>query len=156
MWQWVNSLKVFNTLTLKQIFWKTKIFFKKLEYRFELKTLRLKTHHFHTKLPHQKPMIRQIEWWLQNGPIKKNGDLPVTSLFFWKFCFSLRTSYKELVWCAKNTNVHIRTFCKRWSFIWRYFFPVSILKSNSYVILPAILNEHQTTSTVKVKSYPVS
>ena len=154
MWQWVNSLKVFNTLTLKKIFWKTKIFFKKLEYRFLV--LWLKTHHFHTKLPHQKPMIRQIEWWLQNGPIKKNGDLPVTTLFFWKFCFSLRTSYKELVWCAQNPNVHIRTFCKRWSFIWRYFFPVSILKSNSYVILPAILNEHQTTSTVKVKSYPVS
>ena len=27
-------LNVFNTLTLKQIFWKTKTFFKKLEYRF--------------------------------------------------------------------------------------------------------------------------
>ena len=26
----------------------------------------------------------------------KNGVLPVTALFFRKFCFSLRTSYKEL------------------------------------------------------------
>ena len=25
-------------------------------------------------------------------------------------------------------NAHIRTFCKRWSFIWRYFFSVSVLK----------------------------
>ena len=34
MWQSVEILKVFNTLILKQIFWKTKTFFKKLEDRF--------------------------------------------------------------------------------------------------------------------------
>ena len=27
----------------------------------------------------------------------KNGVLPVTTLFFLKFCFSLRASYKELI-----------------------------------------------------------
>ena len=43
-------------------------------------------------------MFKQIEWWIQNGPITKNGVLPVTTLFFRKFCFSLRTSYKELIW----------------------------------------------------------
>ena len=31
MWHLVEILNVFNTLNLKQIFWKTKIFFKKLE-----------------------------------------------------------------------------------------------------------------------------
>ena len=59
----------------------------------------MKTHHFHTKLTYQKPMLRQIEWWVQNGPIKKNGVLPVTSLLFWKFCFSLRTSYRMYLLC---------------------------------------------------------
>ena len=34
MWQSLGILSVFNTLTLKQIFWKTKFFFKKLEYHF--------------------------------------------------------------------------------------------------------------------------
>ena len=34
MWQSVEILNVFNTLILKQIFWKTKTFFKKLEDRF--------------------------------------------------------------------------------------------------------------------------
>ena len=34
MWQSVKILNVFSSLTLKQIFWKTKAFFKKLEYRF--------------------------------------------------------------------------------------------------------------------------
>ena len=54
-------------------------------------------HNFHTKPPCQKPMLRQIEWGVQNGPIRKNGLLPVTALFFSKFCFSLRASYKELI-----------------------------------------------------------
>ena len=40
--------------------------------------------------------LRQIEWKVQNGPITNNGNLPVTTIFFWKFCFSLRTSDKEL------------------------------------------------------------
>ena len=39
-----------------------------------------------------KPMLRQREWQLQNGTTKKRGALPVTTLFFWKTCFSFRTS----------------------------------------------------------------
>ena len=34
MWQSVETLNIFSTLTLKQIFWKTQILSKKLEYRF--------------------------------------------------------------------------------------------------------------------------
>ena len=97
---------------------------------FKLKALKLKTHHFHTKMPYQKPMLRQKEWWVQRMefPTTKNGVFPLTTLSFWGFCFSLRTSYKELICCTNNPNSHIRTFFKRWSFIWRCFFPVSILK----------------------------
>ena len=58
---------------------------------------------------------------------QKNGILPVTTLFFKKICFTLRTSYKELICCTNNPNTHICAFCKRWSFIWRSFFPVNIL-----------------------------
>ena len=50
-------------------------------------------------------------------------------LIYLKICFSLRASYKELIWCINDPNAHIPTFCKRWSFIWRYFFSVSILKN---------------------------
>ena len=92
----------------------------------------MKTHHFHTKLPYQKQMLRQIKWWLQNAPITKNGVLPVTTLFFWKICFSLRTSYKELICCTSNPNAHICTFCKRWSFIMRCFFYLSILNRKDW------------------------
>ena len=122
MWQSGEIFNVFNTLTLKTTFQKTKTFFKKLEYQFYLKELRWKTHDFHTKLSKQKVMLRQIEWWVQNGPIAKNAVFPVTILFFLKFCFSLRTSNKELSWCTNDPNAHIRTFWERWSFIWRCFF----------------------------------
>ena len=84
MWQSVKILNVFDTLNLIQVFWKTETFFKK--------PLRLKAYHFHSKLLCEKPMLRQIEWRLQNGPIIKSGVLPVTALFFWKICFSFRTS----------------------------------------------------------------
>ena len=78
---------------------------------------------------------RQIEWGVQNGPIATNGILPVTTLFFWKFYFSLRASYKELIWCTKYQNVDIHTFCKRWSSIWGCFFPVNILKTWFYFLI---------------------
>ena len=38
MWQSVKVSEVFNDLTLKQIFWKTKTFFKKLDYHFLVET----------------------------------------------------------------------------------------------------------------------
>ena len=46
MWQSVKVSKAFNTLTLKQIFWKTKIFFKKLEYCFLFETTNIKNTSF--------------------------------------------------------------------------------------------------------------
>ena len=64
-------------------------------------------YHFHTKLPHQKPMLWQIVCWLQNGPITRNGVFYLFIYFFWKFCFGLTTSYKKLMCCTNNPNVII-------------------------------------------------
>ena len=46
MWQSVKIFNVFNTLTLKQIFWKTKTFFKKLEYRFLVESTKIENASF--------------------------------------------------------------------------------------------------------------
>ena len=129
MWQSVEILSVFNTLNLKQIFWKTKTFFKKVEYFFLVESTKTENASLPYKTAISETNVKTIiEWWVQNGPITKNGVLPITTLFFWKFCFSLRTSYKELILCTNDLKAHIRTFIKRWSFIWRFFFSVSILK----------------------------
>ena len=53
--------------------------------------------HFRTNLLCQKPTLRQVEWGEQNRSITNNGVLPVTILFFRNFCFSLRSSHKELI-----------------------------------------------------------
>ena len=119
MWQLAEFLNVFNTLTLKQVFRKMKSFFKKLENHFLVERTKIENASFS-----YKPAISEP----RNGPITTNGVLPVTTLFFRKLCFSLRTSYKELIWCTNDPNAHIRT-CKRWSFIWRWFFPMSILNT---------------------------
>ena len=84
-WQSEEISNVFNTLTLRQIFWKTKTFFKKLEYRFLVEHTKTENASIHTKLLYQKPMLRQTEWLVQNGPIIKKRVLPVTTLFLENF-----------------------------------------------------------------------
>ena len=134
MWQSVEIVNVFNTLWLWNRFsGKRKPFLKNWSAVSYLEALWLEIHCFHTKLPYHKPMLKHTEWWVQNGPIIKSGVLPVTTLFFRKFCFSLRKSYKELTWYTNNPNAHIHTFCKRWSFIWRY---LSLRVSLSRTFLP--------------------
>ena len=46
----VKILNVFNTLTLKQIFWKTKTFVKKLEYRFLVQSTKIQNASFLYKI----------------------------------------------------------------------------------------------------------
>ena len=43
MWQILN---VFNTVTLNKIFWKTKIFITKLEYRFSVESIKIENASF--------------------------------------------------------------------------------------------------------------
>ena len=128
MWQSLEILSVFNTFTLKWIFWKTNTLFKNYSSVFQSKVLRLKTQHFHTKVLSQS---------IANFKTNKMGStkeqvLLVTILCFRKFYFSLRTSYKVLIWCTNHPNVHIHT--SRWSFIWGCFFFVSIL--NLMIVKP--------------------
>ena len=58
IWQSVKNLNVFNTLTLKQIFWKTKTFFKKLEYRFLAESAKIENASFPYKSPIPEVNVR--------------------------------------------------------------------------------------------------
>ena len=46
MWQTVKILNVFSTLTLRQISWKTKTFFEKLEYNFLVESTKIENASF--------------------------------------------------------------------------------------------------------------
>ena len=68
--------------------------------------------------------------------------MPATTLFFWKFCSSLRTSYKDLIWCTNAPNAHIRYFCKRWSFVYIWI-SLNTTDLNRFMkIVFRILNKH--------------
>ena len=84
MRQSLEILSVFNFSTLKQIFWITQTLFIKLEYCFLVESTKI-----------------------ENATFPYNT---VTTIFFRQFCFSLRTSYKKLIWCTNNPNVHIHAF----------------------------------------------
>ena len=125
MWQSLELLNVFNTLTLKRFFWYTKTFLNKLEYRF---LFEIKTATFPYKTALSKANVK-LNWmggtkWTYH----KERSFSITTLFFWKFNFSIRTSYKELIWYTNYQNNHIFTFRKRLSFIWGCVFSASILK----------------------------
>ena len=127
----MKILNVFNTLILKQILWKTKIFLKKLEYRFSVESTNIENASFPYNSAISEPNVKANRMVTTKWTYYKERSFASNYFFFcWKFCFSLRTSYRDLIWCTSNPNTHIGTFGKRWSFIWRYIFLVSIHKAH--------------------------
>ena len=115
MRQLFKTLNVFNAVTLKQIFWKTKTFFKKLEDCFLVQSTNIEHESFPCKTALFKANVHTKTMGTTKWPCHKIGFLPVI-LFFWTLCFSLRTSLKESISCTNYSNVHIHTFRKRLSF----------------------------------------
>ena len=132
MWQSVKILNVFNTWTLKQSFWKRKFFFKKLDYGFLVESTNVENTFFLYKTAISEAYVRTNTKVTTKCTHHKERSFASNYFIFLKiwfqfnFCNSL---YKELIWCTNNPSAHIRTFCQRWSLIWRWFSPVSILKS---------------------------
>ena len=72
----------FRTLSLKQIIWKTKTFFKKLEHGFLFERTKIENVFFPYKTAISEAKVTISRMVVQNGPITKNGVLPVTTLCF--------------------------------------------------------------------------
>ena len=124
-----NGHRDFQTfhLTLKQVFWKTKVFFKKQDYLFLVQLTTIENAIFPYKAACQMPMLRLMEWGVQNGPIKKWLFVNIY-LFFGKFNFIIKTSNRQLIQGTNYLNVHIHIFLKRLSFTLGCVFPLNILK----------------------------
>ena len=68
-----GNYKLFNTLTLKQIFWKTKNFFKKLDSRFVAEALKIESATFPYITALSEGNVKRNRMDVQNRPITKNG-----------------------------------------------------------------------------------
>ena len=91
MWQSMEILDGFNTLTSIQIFSKTETFFKKLEYYFLVESTKIENTSFLVKSPMSGVNVKTNRVATKNWPITKSGVFLVTVSFFLKICFSFRT-----------------------------------------------------------------
>ena len=62
-----------------------------------------------------------------------------SNYFFWKFCFSIRISDKQSIWCNNYQSICIHIFWKCWSFIWGCFFHVVFLKQMFFPLQQNVL-----------------
>ena len=93
MCQSVKVSNVFNTLTLKQVFWKTKTFFKKLKYGILVKTTKIENTSFSFKTDLSEANVKTNR--TATRSITKSGVFLVTTLFFGKFVLVLEPLKKS-------------------------------------------------------------
>ena len=84
-WKFKN---VFNTLTLKEIFWKTKTFFKKLEYYFLVKSTKIENASFPYKTAVSEANVKTNKMVITKRTYQKEQSFAGNYFIFWKFCFS--------------------------------------------------------------------
>ena len=104
-WLSVKVLNVFKTL--KQIFWKTKTFLKKLEYSFLVESTKIENVSFPYKTATSEANVKTNSLLTTKWTYHKERSFLFIYFFFWKFCFGLTTSYKKLMCCTNNPNVII-------------------------------------------------
>ena len=75
-----ENFKRFQYFNFEIDFLENKNLFQKLEYRFLVESTKIERHHFHIKLPYQKPMLR-IHWRLLT--IIKQAIKVYEVMFFW-------------------------------------------------------------------------
>ena len=128
MWQSAKVSNVFNTLTLKQIFWRTKTFFKKLEYRFLVEATKITITPFPFKTSLSEANVKTNRIAIIKSTYHKEWSFASNYLIFFGKFVPVLEPLEELIWCTNDPNVNISIFRKRWSLILGCFFPVSILK----------------------------
>ena len=145
MWQSVNISNDFSTLTLKQIFWKTKTFSKKLEYRFLVESTKIGNASFSYKTAISEANVKKNKMVSTKWASHKERSFSDNYFSFLKILFQLKNSYKELIWCTNGPNAHIRTFCKRWS-------KCRVVRQLLYTILLQIITLHFIYGKMKICS----
>ena len=81
-------LNVFNTLTLKQIFWKTKTIFKKLEHCFLVESTKIENAPLPYKTAMSEANVKTNKMVFAKWTFQKERSFAGNYFSFWKFCFS--------------------------------------------------------------------
>ena len=89
-WQSVKILNVFNSLTLKQIFWKTKTFFKKLEYRFLVESTKIENASFPYKTAILEANVKTNKTVTTKWTSQKERSFASNYLIFLKILFQFK------------------------------------------------------------------
>ena len=132
MWQSLGILKVFNTLTLKQLFRKTKTFLKKLEYWFLIQSTKNEIVIFLHKTALSKAKVKTNRRGNTKWAYHKEWTFATDYfwIWIWKLNLSLRASYKQSMYkLPRSKFLHFSWTLQ--SFICGYIFPVSILNITS-------------------------
>ena len=116
-----ESFKRFQYFHFEINFLESKNFFQKAGVPFLVESSKIENTSFPFKTALSEANVKTNRMATTKWTYHKERSFASNYFIFWKFCFSLRTSYKELICCTNNPNAHICTFCKHWSFIWRCF-----------------------------------
>ena len=90
MWQSMEILTDFNTLTLKQVFWKTKIFFKKLECRFSVESTKIDNASFPYKTDISEANVMKNRMVSTKWTYYKKRSFPSNFFIFLKTLFQFK------------------------------------------------------------------
>ena len=90
MWQSGEILNIFNTLTVKQIFWKTKTFFKKLESRFLVESTKIENVSFPYKTAISEANVKTNGMVTAKWICDKEGSFASNYLIFLKIFFRFK------------------------------------------------------------------
>ena len=124
MWQSVKVSNVFNTLTLKQIFWKTKTFFKKLEYRFLVEATKIENTSFPFKTALSEANVKTNRMATTKWTYHKEWSFTSNYFIFLENFFQFYNLLKRVNLMYQQAKCSYLYF----SLILGCFFPVSILK----------------------------
>ena len=126
MWQSLKILNVFNTLTLKQIFWKTKTFLKKLEYRILFESNNTENRSFPYKTAISEANVKTNKMVITKWTDQKERSFDNNHFIFLKILFQ----FKSLL-CRIDLLYQLPKI-RYWHFLQALEFPLTLLFPNEY------------------------
>ena len=116
-----------NTLTLKQIFWKTKSFFKKLEYCVLVETTKIESTSFSSKIAPSEANVKINSMATTKWTYHKEWSFARNCFIFLESLFQFQNLLSRVNLMYNDPNIHNHIFRKHQSLILGCFFPVTIL-----------------------------